>query len=326
MEKAFFRILHQGKDVTPNWQPYLVSLTITDERGRHSDKCVLVLDDSKQNLALIDTGSWLDVYLGYEHDLRPFGTYQCNKIDLDELAGTYTVTAQAADFKQSLMAPNDATYGPTTLDALTRIVAERHGYIAKVHPDLINASIPHIDQVSESDMAMLIRVAKEHDALVKPLAGHLIVKPAAIAKTLNNNDTYHLKLDRQSKSDFTCTLSIQERQNYNSVVAHWYDETTQSRQSVHAGNGEPIYTLSGNFGDEVAALNHAKGKLAQLGRQKATLTLNLPGTPDLVSESSVSIKNHREGYNGDWDAESVTHQIGAENVFTTTATATPKEK
>lgn len=171
MKKADYRILHEGRDVTANWGPHLVSMTINDERGRLSDSVKIVLDDHKHAIALIDTGSWIDVYAGYEQNLTHFGTYQCNQILLSERARTYTITATAADFKQSLTVPTDRTYESGSLSSLVSHIAQKHGYQSKLHPSLVNAMHPHLDQLGESDMALLTRVANEHDALVKPWRG-----------------------------------------------------------------------------------------------------------------------------------------------------------
>lgn len=322
MKTAAIKIEHEQRDVTDNWRPYIKSLSITDARGRLSDTCRVVLNDSKQNLALIDTKSWLNIYAGYVNDVRHFGSYQCNNIVLDEVAGTYTITATAADFRQSLMAPASATYEGETVTSLTMSIAQKHGYQAKIHPSLSNQALPHIDQTGESDMAMLRRVLAEFDAMVKPLAGFLVVKPAALTKTLNDNNTYQLNLVR-GVDDFQCVLTIEERQRYNSVKASWFDETSQQQKKVVAGSGEPVFELSAAYTTQESAQHGANAKYQQLQRQKAKLTINLPGTPDMVAEAEITISNHREGYNGVWVAESVTHELGG-GVFTTSVTATLK--
>lgn len=62
-----------------------------------------------------------------------------------------------------------ASHGPTTLGALFRQLATRHGFSPRVAPSLDGIAIDHIDQSNETDMGFITRLAGRYNAVTKPV-------------------------------------------------------------------------------------------------------------------------------------------------------------
>ncbi|MCF1459023.1 MAG: hypothetical protein LPH21_16185, partial [Shewanella sp.] len=226
--------------------------------------------------------------------------------------GTLTIHAKAAKFKGSYKAPRDATFDDITLGQLVQQMADAHNYEAAVSPALAAVHYPHIDQVGESDMALLTRLAREQGAMAKPVANRLVVVPHDEAKTVSGKPLPPVEIGDPANSGGQVTIT--ERSDYQAVVAHWFDEPAQQKVKERAGSGEPCYTLRQTYPSQAEAQAAAHAKLSALQRGKASLSLNRPLTPQIVAGGQVSLSNHRASANGVWLVEEVQHVIESGSV------------
>ena len=109
------------------------------------------------------------------------------------------------------------------------------------------------------------------------------------------------------------------------MIEYWFDEAKQMREPVTVGSGEPVYTMRDNYTDEDKAKNAAAGKLEDLRRGKASLTLTRPLTPTIMPEGVITLTNHKPSVNGDWTVEDVDHVIESGGVSYTSARCVTKE-
>lgn len=83
------------------------------------------------------------------------------------------IIATAAPFKVAdetdFKARKSASFGPTTLGAVFRELTARHGFSPRIAADLDAIQIEHVDQSNETDMGFLTRLARQHDAVTKPV-------------------------------------------------------------------------------------------------------------------------------------------------------------
>ena len=101
-----------------------------------------------------------------------------------------------------------------------------------------------------------------------------------------------------------------ERGKYGAVTAEWHDKATAKRETVKAGDGDPIFKLRRSYPDATQAQAAAEAKLAALDRGTGTMEITLPGNPDLMAEGVINLSRFRSGIDGRWLLNRVTHTIG----------------
>ena len=100
------------------------------------------------------------------------GIYYRADVDIELVPRRLVIRATAAELpsRSSLKAPRCRAWDEVTLGSLVATVASEHGYEARVDPSLADSPIAHVDQVAESDLHLLRRVAGQHyDATVRTL-------------------------------------------------------------------------------------------------------------------------------------------------------------
>lgn len=337
MAKADYRITANDTDITAIIRDRFIKLTIEDSAGEDSDTVAIELDNRDNLIRLPPTGAELKVWIGEPGALVFKGAYQVDELEepLDDQA--LVIHAKAAKMLGGIKAPRDATFDGITLGGLVDKMAAEHGYIAAVSPALAGHVFTHIDQRAESDMNLLTRLARDLGAVAKPVGGRLVVVPKGEAKSVTGNALAVTVIDDPHNSSGRVT--IQERNDYNSVVAYWFSEAEQRKvpevaslvagvvavmaeqggtasetQEDAASQAGPRYVIRKNFPDQKSAQEAAAAKLKQLQRGKSTMSITRPLTPGIVAEGRLDVRNHRASANRLWQVDSVTHVVGSGEV------------
>ncbi len=314
-----YQILADSQDITAKIADRLLSLTLTDEAGIQSDTVEIRLDDRDNGIVLPRTGAELVVSIGYrETGLVRMGLYIVDELVLAGPVRTLTIRGKAANMPQSIKAPKTRPWDEVTLGDLVANIAGEHGLTPRIGAELAGIALPHLDQTEESDLHLLTRLAQQFDAVAKPMGNHLILVKRGQAKSASGKTIPEVTLKAADISSWQATLA--ERGRYGSVTAEWHDKVTAERKTVRAGSGEPVFQLRRSFPDTAQAQTAAEAKLATLNRGTGSLDVTLPGSPNLMAEGVVAMKEFRSGINGRWLVNRVTHTISSQG-FTTTLSA-----
>lgn len=349
MKRADYRITANGSNITDLVRKRLIKLTLEDSAGEDSDTVTIELDNRDNKISLPPTGAELRVWIGLEGALVFKGAYQVDELEepLDDEA--LVIHGKAAKMMGGIKSPQDATFDDITLGDLVAKVAKAHGYAPAVAPSLADHKFTHIDQRAESDMNLLTRLARDLGAVVKPIDEKLVVVPKGEGKTVSGKALPTVSISDPENSGGRVT--IQERSDYSSTVAYWFDEKAQRKvpavaQTVNgkvavfgeeassatqadrdaAGLEKPRYIDRKTYPSQKAAQDAATAKMKSLKRGKSTLSITRPLTPEIVAEGQLSISNHKASANGLWSVESVTHVIGSGEVSSTSAECTTPSK
>lgn len=334
-----FRIYFDSADVTAAVADRLLELSITDEAGIESDQIKLVLDDRRADgkamggavADLPRIGGVCQVAMGYkETGLVPMGTYLIDEIEISSPPATLQVSAKAADMTSSFRSPvsfswdTDTIDKPVTLGNVVTILAEKHGYIPRVDPELASIDLGHIDQTEESDMAFLTRIAQRHDAVAKPADGHLVFAKegstkSVSGKTLPTIQLRHEKLTRWRFSHSARNTGGQAGASTTSsgeggVKAYWWDVKKAERMEVLVGS-EPFEEIRYVHRTEQEAMNAASARRGKGERSQGGLSFSLPGNPKIGAESQIEI-DLRPGIPNQWRATRVEHRLNRQGYTT----------
>ena len=303
-----FKILADSQDVTATIRDRLLSLSVTDAAGMHSDTVEIHLDDRAPYISLPRTGAELLVSLGYlETGLAKMGMYVVDEVGISGPPDSLIIRAKAANMRKSFKAPKSRSFGGLTIDTLVAIIASEHGYTEKVAESLADVTIDHLDQSEESDLHLLTRLAKDHGAVSKPAGGLLLFVPKGEAKSASG-----IKLESVSCrcSDLSrWSVTIAERDKYAAVEARWRDLQAAKDEVITVGAGEPVFVIRHSYPDAATATTAAKAKLEAFERGAATISGSMPGDNKLMAESTLTMTDGRPGLSGDWLLKQVTHVI-----------------
>jgi hypothetical protein len=315
MKPANYKIVANSRDITQQIKDRFISLSIHDDAGEQSDTVTITLDNRDNKINFPSTGAALDVSIGLGESLVFKGTYEVDELTEPLDDDTLTIHGKASNMKSSFKAPKDASFDNISFGDLVGQIANAHNYTPAIADELAAVTFEHLDQVAESDMNLLTRLARDNGAIAKPVANRLVVVKKGESKTVSGKSLPEIAITDPENS--TGTVTIQERNDYQSVTATWFDEQAQQTITETAGSGAPVFTMRSRFKDAKAALAAADAKLKSLQRGTAEISLGRPLMADVVPEGVIVISNHKTSANGRWLVESVDHVIEAGSTAST---------
>lgn len=300
-----FDITLNGCSLFSTLQPYLVSLTLTDEPGLKSDTCTLTLVNNR--LELPQTGELLKVSLGYKET----GVYDMGTFEIDGFTLTHKelqLTAHAADFLKDMKNPKSRSFTDTTLATLVEQIASEHGIPAAVSAKLQNIRIPTLHQSSESDLHFLTRLGQKYNLLIKPAGGSLVAIPLRggasgrelLEVTLTPDSVIHWAYKFTKQDDIPCVTA----KGYDSDQAEEFHET------VGAGSPSELgYALRGLYPTREATQQAAKAVYEKLIQKIHTFSATVIGHPWIAAEARLVLRGFPTELPSRWKISRATHSL-----------------
>ncbi|MFN3595307.1 MAG: phage late control D family protein, partial [Thiobacillaceae bacterium] len=316
MRPVFYLMSMDGADLTGTLMDRTTRLTVVDAEGLASDTLEVELDDRGQSVQLPAVGDRLRLLLGYleQSPLPVIGDFVVDEVRLSGPPLAIAFTAKGADFvNTAIKAPLIDDGDDATLAALARRIAQRHSLDPRIHPDAEQIALGHIDQQTESDMALLTRLARARDWVLRLDAERLTLRPHASALPPGREAAdwqppmYRIDARRISRYDYTTNA----RHRYGRVRAWYYDPDTGRRRSVEVADGEypgaPTLDLRHDARDEAACRAAAEARLRQLRRMSSSLTLEMPGDTRLLAGHHILVTGLSKPVAGQWVIQRAEH-------------------
>ncbi len=311
------RVSANGRDITAVVQDRLVSAEVVDVGDEEADSFELTLDDRPPGIATPPTGAELSVDLGFAGSgTAQMGRFVASEIEQQGPPATLTIRAQAADMLHELKAPRTRSWTDHTIGTLVDAIAVRHGLEPRVDPDLRAVALPHVDQVDESDISLLRRLASyQLDVVAKVAIGRLMfLRRQILANDLSRSAT---RIERTETVEYHVLRA--DRGMYGAVAARWreFDVGELKEEVVGDPNVGPTYALPETYPDRASAHNAATTRLRALQRGTRTGRLVLsPGRPGLAAESAVQLVGWGAGVDGVWVATRARHAVAEDGYRT----------
>lgn len=323
MRPVVYLVSADGSDLTQTLIDRVTRVTVTDAEGFASDVLEVELDDRGQSVELPAVGDRIRCLMGYleRPPIPVLGDFVVDEVRLSGPPLTIAFTAKGADFvRTALKAPLIDDGDDETLDDLARRIAAKHGLTPVIHSDAQNIPLGHIDQQTESDMALLERLARARDWVLRLDAERLTLRPhaAALPPARQAADftppIHRVDARRIARYDYTTNA----RSRYGKVRAWYYDPDTGRRRPVEVSDGGdgPTLDLRHDAKSEADARAAAEGRLRQLRRAEGSLTLELPGDTRLLAGHHVLITGLSAPVAGQWVIERAEHTLDAAGLKT----------
>lgn len=314
--KPAFDLVVDGKSISGDVVPRLMSLSLTEKRGTDADQLELVLNDSDGKLAIPSAGAtitlklgWLDLTEGASPQLIDKGTFKVDERGHEGTPDRLTISAKSADLTRAFRSRRTTTWRNTTLGAVLGDVATRNGWQASVAADKAAIAVDHLNQARESDSAFLTRLGRIHDAVATVKAGQLIFAAIAAGQNAAGQPIPAATINRASGDRHRWKAA--ERENYSGVTVEWHDRSTGQRQTVTVGSASNAKRLGRTYASERAARRAAETHQSRQKRKGAEFSLELArGRPDLYPERELTVTGFKPEIDGaDWLIAETRHQL-----------------
>ena len=315
--KPCFKVIANGSDISNVIEELFEYISVTDQTGIESDTCeISLIDDPVTPISIPPRGAEMEILMGYDDALVPMGKYIVDEIELEGPPEKMVIRGRAAaqtaskSGQVSMQTQKSRTWAKdTTIEATVRKIAKEHNLDFMVSDSLKAVKLPQTSQSDESDLSFLFRLAKCYDAICKPAGAKLLfVKRGEIQLDV-------LSLTRYQLSKWSMVRS--SRDSTGTVIAYWHEKAKAKKHEVKLGDGEPVRRLRHAYADAASAKAGAQAALDKSRRDEDKLSITLPGDPHVSAESPVTISEIRDGINGDWIVDSVTHKIDKSVGFNT---------
>ncbi|TQV72575.1 hypothetical protein FKG94_17895 [Exilibacterium tricleocarpae] len=313
-----YRLLAGDKAVGDALQSRLISLHLHLYDGEQSDQLVLELDDGPhqlaQRLAVPKTGKKLTLWLGDTTAQTLMGDYHVDQIKggADE-ASSLTITA----VPKLLIRETTRTWAAMALGDIVETIAAEHSLKPKVSRRLAALRIEAENQIAESDIRFLTRLATRFDAVVKPAGGSLLFLEKGRAQTAGGAPLAPVLIKPDDIVDWSGYIAS-DRSAYGAVVASWHDRLRAAHRPVVAGTkgkAETFY-LPHLYTGEADARMAAEAKLEALHRDTASLELKVLGKPAISAGGAIAVTGLHAEMNGEWRVKAATHTLDGSGYLT----------
>lgn len=311
-----YRVFANEADITAAIQTRLIRLNYTDASGYESDVLELILADGVADdpIRIPTTGAELMLFLGYDGQAEYMGDFVCDELELSGFPSEMTIRARSAVFDTSKKGKTDLQSQKTrewkkdtTIGSMVKKIAGEHSLEPAVSKSLESIKLPHIAQTDESDLNFLIRVGRKYDAVVKPAGGKLVFAKKGEGTSVTGEDIPPVTLTPNEISRYRMVTST--REDAGMVVAYWHAVKNAKRHEVKVGSGEPVTRLKMYYPTAEMALAAARSELDRRKRHKTTISIQMPGRPDIMAEGKMTLAGFRDGVEADWVITRVQHSI-----------------
>ena len=271
-------ILDDGTDLAAKINPRLVSLRLTEKREGEADEFELTLQNADGELAVPEPGRVLTLALGWlSGDHVPLGLVDKGRFTIAEVGmegppDVVIVKGQSADLTGPLRQRRTKSWKDTTLGAILREIARRHGRTAQIAAGLADLAIAAIEQEGKSDSALVADLGRRYDAIATWKDGKLIFLP--IGQSTNASGVPLAGATLRKRDGWRWTFTQAERENYDGASAQWQDQDAGRRRTVSTG-GENRRKLKRVYATEAEARQAAQSAKARAGRAPFTFTYDL---------------------------------------------------
>lgn len=313
-----YRVTIDGQDITARVRPILSSLTMQDRKRGEADELEIRLHDDNGAVALPRKGVICRLWLGWEGEaLTDKGAFVVDEVGHEGPPDVIVIKARSVDLTNQARNRRSRSWHNTTLGAIIRDLAAGQGLQAKITPALASIAVPHLDQVNESDVHLLTRLAKQHDATATVKGRAMLFLRIGEGTTAAGDALPGFTLVREAND--THNFSMPDRDRYTGVHAEWHDKATGTRKTAQAGSSENSKGLRRVFHSEADAQQHANAEFRRNQRAEARLSLTLSrGDATLSAEMIGRVSGWRAEIDSiRWLIASASHTVTGNSGFAT---------
>lgn len=267
--------------------------SLEDSSGIDGDSLTLTINSDEID-GLPPKGEKFTVYMGGVER----GNFQISSraFSLHPRSVTLVMTIAPFSVKDSTAyrARTSASWDGATIGKIVSDCVSPHGFEPVVHPKLKNIVIAHIDRTDEGVQAFLRRMAKQYDAVAKPVDSKFIFAPKGLAKSASGQaiETVTLSLPDGNSPNNANFVNIRGdldgRFEFNGVKAFYLLTQTGTRKEVQLGSA-PFKALRQDKNNQLEAEQACAAELRKIQREGRKLTIQAPVNPTVFAEGLIHL-------------------------------------
>ena len=307
--KPDFKVIANDRDITDLLRDRLLSLRTTDKTGLESDDCEIMIDDRDGAVAFPEKGATLEISLGYEGETLSFiGRYKVDEIEISGPPASMMIRGKPADLVSSMKEQKRRSWENKTLDMIVGEIARDN----RLQPLCsLTALIERADQINESDMHFVTRMARQYGATATVKDSKLIVAARGDGKSASGRTLPSITLHRDDIAGYS--LAFPDRALYSVVQANYHNRATGQLQTIVLTNQSapgtayaPKHTDRHIHPTETEAIAATESRKASLNRATVNGRIELMrGRADVGAEKTVQLVGIKDEVDGTYLIESV---------------------
>lgn len=301
--QPFIDVTINGRPVNAAFYQRLVSATIHDAPGQEADRVTFKFDDTGNEIPIPSLGAVASVRFGYrDGTAQKMGVFRIEKPVIEGGAsGEFiSMSGRPVDVRTDIKEPVSEHFDDMSIGAIVEELAKRHGFDAKVSPELASIRLPYTARLNQGTDDFLTRLADRVGAIFTPKGGKfLFLTPGSFAPL--------------TISKFECeswSFEIEPRPLFGKTEAGWFDRAQgQTKYEAHStGLKGPSKRLRNSFASQAEAKAAAKAEGERLSRATGSGTLDMAGRPDIMADRPIATIDFRPEVNGLWRCAGVDHK------------------
>ena len=320
VKQPIYRIFYDGKNITEDLRPDLLSVTYTDNVSGAVDDISITLDDGKglwKNQWSPIKGDQISLDIGYNDILIPCGVFEVDELKLSGSPDIVSIKAAATSIKNSYRTRNSYAHESKTIRELAQTIATKHGLelTGDVNDEI---RIIRATQYQETDLAFLKRISMQFGYIFNIRANQMIftsifdLESQSSVIELRKSDLSRYSITDKTAEDYKAAEVRFQNPDDNKLVtgsANW-DSQTKDDDLVIWEKAENVKQA-----EAIArSVLHNKNTRRQTGR------FDIEGEPLILSGVNIEIGGLGR-LSGIYHVESASHTITPDGGYTTSFSA-----
>lgn len=303
-----------GKPVASIFNERLISVTIVDKEGVTSDTISCELNDGNPFAEIPKKGDTITASLGYrETGLVDFGSYTADDPEVRCLPYGMTVNGKGANVRDGLKQHRARHWDQKTVKDIVSEIAADNGLSPVIDDEVGSHQYDWFGQQDESDLHVVERLARRHDALFSIKGGKLIFAAKGSGKSASGKELTPVVASPANIVEGTCRINFAHRNKYKKVKGRIQDRKQAKLIEIEVESddeGTADYTLPEPFADEGEATKAAKAKAKHLKSETIRTTVTLLGDPSIRAGAPFRYLDVRPGVDEiEFIIETATHRL-----------------
>ena len=327
-----YRIEKDGLDITGHFNDRLISIRVDLAGGDGTgDTAAIVLDDRDWLIATPNVGDRLKIYLGYvEVGMSYMGNFEADEVIFTlggQEAKTISLKLSSTGQRSLLKSQTTQNYTGKTLGDIFTDLAQKGGLAAEVHPSISGQTIDQRNMTT-SPQQLISELERHYGAVAKVVDGRLIVVPrdaglSASGQTLpvvvfGPEHFGHLEVRQTQRSAYTSVKAAYV--DPSDYVTKYVEQALPAIEGLNALPFVPGRKFNNKAEAEAAAKAQAQALKRATGEANGSLA---KGDPWVRDQQRILIRGCRDGVNGSYVTDIVSHQYVKDSGIVTSFRAQP---
>lgn len=301
--KPVCNITVDGKPVSDLFMSRLVSVSVSDKEGLKSDTVNIALNDGHPFVEIPRKGAKISVSIGYEgQPIRHLGDFVADEVKVKCLPYSLEIQGKAADMRETLKEKKNRHWDKKTVKDIVSEIASDHGLTPAISDEVGAHEYEWFGQLDESDMNLVDRLAKRHNALFTVKQGRLVFAKKGSGEAASGSAIGQFTITPDMIIPDTCEITNVDRGSYGKVVAYYQDKDKAEREEIEVksavSDAKAIYRLREAFASREEAEKAATAKSNTLDRGGLATSVGLIGDSSIRGGASFTYSGVRPGVDG----------------------------